>query len=213
MEAVSRQELLRRGIRYEHISIGWNIVEGCVAVGAGVVASSVALTGFGIDSFIETTSAIVVYWRLRQEHLGKSAENIQGIERKTARIAGGLLLGLAVFIAVDSGRRLMGYGGHAEESPLGIALTAISAVVMPLLGLAKLRTAQALNSGALRADAYETITCAWLSVTTLIGLALNAGFNWWWTDPLAGLALVPLIAREGIEGLRGGCACHSNDER
>lgn len=210
MDAESRQELLQRGIRYEYASIGWNIVEGCVAVGAGVAAGSVALTGFGVDSFIETASAVVVWWRLRQEQLGKDAARVEGAERTTARIAGALLMGLAIYVAVDSGRRLLGHGAHAEESKIGIALTAVSAAVMPLLGAAKLRTANALESGALRADAYETITCAWLSVTTLAGLALNAGFGWWWADPAAGLLLVPLIGREAIEGLRGGCSCHSH---
>ena len=209
---VSRQQLLQQGIRYEYFSIGWNIIEGCIAVGAGVMAGSVALTGFGIDSFIETASAVVVCWRLSHERQGCDGANVEQIERRTARIAGVLLLGLAVYVAVESGRRLLGYGRPAEESLVGITLTAVSAVVMPLLGMAKLQTAKALNSGALRADAYETITCAWLSLTTLAGLALNAGLGWWWADPAAGLVLVPLIVREGIEGLRGGCTCHSQCE-
>jgi predicted Co/Zn/Cd cation transporter (cation efflux family) len=124
----------------------------------------------------------------------------EALERRTGRIAGALLLGLAVYIVVDAGRRLLGFGAEARESLLGIVLTAISAVVMPLLGWAKLRTAAALRSGALRADAYETIACSWLSLTTLAGLILNASLGWWWADPLAALVVVPLVVREGLEG-------------
>ena len=112
-------------------------------------------------------------------------------------------MGLSVYIVVDAGRRLFGFGSEAEESRLGIVLTAISMIVMPVLGWAKLRTAVALHSGALRADAYETITGSWLSVTTFLGLVLNAAFGWWWADPLAALAIVPLAVREGLEGWRG----------
>ena len=110
---------------------------------------------------------------------------------------------LAGYIVIDAGRRLLGFGAEAQKSWVGIALTAVSLIVMPLLGWAKLRTAAGLRSRALRADAYETIACAWLSLTTLAGLALNALFGWWWADPLAALILVPLIVREGLEGLRG----------
>jgi divalent metal cation (Fe/Co/Zn/Cd) transporter len=119
------------------------------------------------------------------------------------------LLGLAAYIVADAGRRLVGYGAEAQESRLGMALTAISLVVMPLLGRAKLRTAVALKSGALRADAYETLTYAWLSLTTLAGLVLNAALGWWWADPLAALVVVPLAMREGIEGWRGAGHCHA----
>ena len=120
-------------------------------------------------------------------------------------MAGTLLLLLAVYIVVDAGRRLLGFGAEAERSILGIALTAVSLVVMPFLGWAKLRTARRLGSGALRADAYETIACAWLSLTTLAGLVLNATLGWWWADPLAALCLVPLIVREGLEGWKDEC--------
>ncbi len=132
------------------------------------------------------------------------------LERRTGRIAGALLLGLAAYIAIDAGRRLFGYGTEPQESRLGIALTALSLVVMPALGRAKLRTAIALKSSALRADAYETLTCAWLSLTTLAGLVLNAALGWWWADPLAALAIVALAVREGIEGWRGVDHCDTD---
>jgi divalent metal cation (Fe/Co/Zn/Cd) transporter len=201
---IERAQLLRRGELLEVATVVWNVVEGVVAVAAGALASSVALVGFGVDSFVETASGAVVGLRLHAELRGRAdEERAEVLERRAGRIAGGLLLGLAVYIVVDAGRRLLGYGAEARESELGIVLTAISLVVMPLLGWAKLRTAAALGSGALRADAYETITCSWLSLTTLMGLILNAVLGWWWADPLAALVIVPLAVREGLEGWRG----------
>ena len=186
--------------------MGWNVLEGVIAVSAGALASSVALIGFGIDSFVETASGAVVGWRLRSELGGHADEAaVERMERRAGRIAGALLLFLATYIVIDAGRRLLGYGEEAQESRAGIVLTALSLVVMPLLGWVKLRTARALGSGALRADAYETIACSWLSLTTLAGLLLNALFGCWWADPLAALGIVPLVVREGLEGLRGEC--------
>ena len=199
-----RRSFLRRGVRLEVLTVGWNVIEGIVAVSAGTLASSIALVAFGIDSFVETASAGVVGWRLRAELRGHAdEERAEVLERRAGRIAGALLLGLAFYIMFDAGRRLLGFGAEAQESRIGIWLTAISVVVMPALGWVKLRTASALQSGALRADAYETIACSWLSLTTLIGLILNASFGLWWADPLAALAIVPLVIREGLEGWRG----------
>lgn len=207
-----RRRLLRRGLVLEIITVLWNVVEGIVAVAAGALSGSVALIGFGIDSFVETASAVVVGWRLDAELRGRSAETSERLERIASRTAGALLLLLAAYIAIDAGRRLLGFGAEARESLIGILLTSVSLVVMPFLGWSKLRTATALNSRALRADAYETIACAWLSLTTLVGLVLNASFGWWWADPLAALILVPLIVREGLEGLRGqDCECGDDD--
>jgi len=183
-------------------TVVWNVVEGLVAIWAGTRSDSVALVGFGIDSFVETASAVVVGWRLGIELRGRSPDRIRSIERIAARGAGALLLVLAAYIAIDAGRRLAGFGAEARPSLVGLALTAVSLAVMPLLGWAKLRTASSLASRALRADAYETIACAWLSLTTLAGLALNAALGWWWADPLAALGLLPLVIREGMEGLR-----------
>jgi divalent metal cation (Fe/Co/Zn/Cd) transporter len=199
-----RAALLRRGELLEVVTVAWNALEGVLAVGAGVLASSVALIGFGVDSFVETASGALVGWRIYSELRGHPDEAAaEALERRAGRIAGALLLGLALYIILDAGRRLFGFGAEARESRLGIVLTAIAAVVMPLLGWAKLRTATALHSGALRADAYETIACAWLSVTTLAGLILNAALGWRWADPVAALAIVPLVVREGLEGWRG----------
>jgi len=184
--------------------VAWNLLGGILSIAAGAVAGSVALIGFGVDSFVEAASAIVVGWRVAVELRGRSPQRAEQVERRASRFAGGLLLALALYIVVEAARRLLGFGREAEPSALGIVLTALSLVVMPLLGWAKLRTAAVLASGALRADAYETIACAWLSLTTLAGLGLNAGLGWWWADPLAALLLVPLLTREGLAGLRAG---------
>jgi len=212
-EGASRSSALRRGLLLAFLTVGGNLLEGFGGVFAGLLAGSVALVGFGIDSFIETASAVVVGWRLLSEERGYSAEAVEQIERTAGKVTGALLLLLALYILIDAGARLFGFGAEAKESKLGLALTALSLIVMPILGRAKLRTSTALGSRALRSDAYETIFCAWLSLATLVGLALNVLFRWWWGDPVAALVLVPLIAREGLEGWRGGsCGCSGGEE-
>jgi len=204
MAAVGREQLVRRGIWLEVATVGWNVIEGVIGVAAGALASSVALMAFGVDSFVETASGAVLWWRLRVELTG--ADDLEGlgrIERRAARGAGAMLLMLAVYIVIDAGRRLLGVGAEAQVSRLGMAVTTGALVVMPVLGCAKLRTAGALGSRALRADAYETLACAWLSATTLGGLILNAALGWSWADPVAAFAIVPLVVREGLEGWRG----------
>jgi divalent metal cation (Fe/Co/Zn/Cd) transporter len=207
-----REHLLRRGLVLTAVTIVWNVLEGVVAVVAGAISGSVALIGFGVDSFIETASAAVVGVRLYGELRTGSGERAERMETVSARIAGGLLLLLALYVAVDALRRLLGRGPEPEPSVLGIVLTAVSLVVMPFLAWGKLRTARALGSRALRADAHETLACAWLSFTTLAGLSLNAVLGWSWADPVAALVLVPLIAREGLEGIRGEECEHDEDE-
>ncbi len=202
---MDRVGLLRRGVLLETATVGWNVIEGTIAVAAGTLASSVALIAFGVDSFVEATSGAVLWWRLRAELTGgDDPKRIERIERQAARAAGAILVALALYIVIDAGRRLLGFGEEARESLLGIAVTALALWIMPFLGWMKLRTACMLSSRALRADAYETIACAWLSLATLAGLVLNAALGWWWADPLAALAIVPLIVREGLEGWRGG---------
>ena len=196
-----RAVLLRRGVVLESFTVGYNALEGSVAVVAGLAAGSVALTGFGVDSVIEVSSGALLWWRLRAE-LG-SAPLGPAVERRAAWLAGMLLLALGAYIVIESVHRLL-RGEHPDPSPVGIGLTLLSLVVMPLLARAKLRTAGELGSAALRADAHETIVCAWLSATTLLGLSLNAVVGWWWADPVAALAMLPLIVREGLEAVRGG---------
>ena len=191
----SRKSLLEKGWRLQIATVAWNVLEGIIAVAAGIVAGSVALTGFGVDSFIETASGAVVGWRLHRELHGHSLASAEHLERRASRVAGALLIALSIFILVGAGRRLLGFGEPAQESTVGIVLTAVSLAVMPFLGRAKLKTARELGSAAMRADAYETIACAWLSFATLAGLVLNALFGWSWADPLAAL-----VNRPGFSG-------------
>ena len=201
MMGLGREAALRQGITLEGVTVGYNALEGLVAIAAGIAAGSVALTGFGIDSVIEVTSGALLWWRLRAE-LGLAPLG-PIVERRAARGAGFLLLALGLYIVTDSFRVLV-TGSRPEASLIGIVLTALSLIVMPLLARAKLGVAATLGSRALRADAHETIVCAWLSATTLLGLGLNAALGWWWADPVAALAMLPLIVREGLEAWREG---------
>jgi divalent metal cation (Fe/Co/Zn/Cd) transporter len=186
-------------VALEGLTVSYNALEGVVAIAAGLAAGSVALTGFGVDSVIEVTSGVLLWWRLRAE-LG-AARAGPAAEARGARWAGVLLLALAVYIVAEAGRRLL-TGDRPGASVVGIVLTALSLIVMPLLARAKLRLAASLGSRALRADAHETSVCAWLSATTLLGLGLNAVLGWWWADPAAAMAMLPFIVREGVEAWR-----------
>ncbi len=198
-----RLDLLRHGLRLEYLTIGWNIAEGLIAVGAGLAAGSIALIGFGVDSFVETVSGVVLIWRLSAELRGRlDEEATERVERRAERLVGLAFLLLAAYVAFEAIGALVGQEEPAV-SPVGIALTAVSIAVMIWLARAKRRVGEALGSRALLADAQQTAACWYLSVVTLSGLALNAAFGWWWADPVAALGIVVLLVREGIEALRG----------
>lgn len=198
-----RSRLLRRGLRLEYVTVGWNIAEGVIAVGAGIAAGSIALIGFGVDSVVETVSGVVLIWRLSSELRGHlDEEAVERVEHRAERLVGVAFLLLAAYVAFEAIRSLL-TGEAPDASPVGIALTAISLVVMLWLARAKRRTGEALGSRALIADAQQTYACWYLSAITLSGLALNAAFGWWWADPVAALGIVVLLVREGIEAIRG----------
>lgn len=194
--------LLRRAIWLVGLTLAYNLVEAGVAIWAGSTAGSVALITFGLDSVIECTASAVLLWRLSLQASGGAEERIETAERRSRRFVGLTFLGLAVYVVVESVLTLAS-GDRPASSFVGIVLAAASLVVMPLLAFAKARTAAGLGSGALRAEAKETLACAYLSLALLVGLALNAGFGWWWADPVAALAMVPWLVREGVEGVRG----------
>ena len=203
MTALTRDRLLARGLRLEYVTVGWNVVEGLVAVGAGLAAGSVALIGFGVDSFVETISGAVLIWRLSAEVRGKLDEDaIEHVEQRAERLVGVAFLVLAAFVAYEAIRSLVNQD-EPLASPIGIALTAVSIGVMLWLARAERQTGEALGSRALVADAQQTYACWYLSVVTLTGLALNAVFGLWWADPVAALGIVLLLVREGVEALRG----------
>ncbi len=187
---------VRRGRRLEYFTVGWNLLEAAVAIGAGLLAGSIALIGFGIDSLIETSSGTVLLWRLQE---GKEGEKR---ERRALRLVGISLLALAAYVAIYATKGLI-LKERPEESIIGMILAAASLVVMPILASAKRRVAARINSRALVADSHQTDICAYLSAILLVGLGLNALFGWWWADPVAALAMVPIIVKEGLGALRG----------
>ena len=193
------ERLRRRGLLLAAVTIGWNLVEAVVAVTAGLAAGSIALVGFGFDSTIEVASAWVVVWQFRGELRGGYDEDR---ERRALRLIGVTFFVLAAYVCVEAVRDLVFVDGQADESTIGVALAAVSLAVMPALAWAKRRTADQLGSPTLRADATETLLCAWLSAVLLAGLALNATVGWWWADPLAALAIAGLAAHEGVEAIR-----------
>lgn len=194
---------LKRGLRLEYLTVGWNVVEGIIAVAAGIAAGSIALIGFGVDSFVETISGAVIIWRLMAEIRGqRDDEAMERIEQRAERIVGIAFLLLAAYVGFEAVRALVNQEAP-DASPVGIALTAVSIVVMLWLARAKRRTGEALGSRAMLADAQQTYACWYLSVVALAGLALNAAFGFWWADPLAALGITVLLVREGLEALRG----------
>jgi divalent metal cation (Fe/Co/Zn/Cd) transporter len=200
-ENVERPQLVQRALMLEWLTVGWNVVEGVVAVLAAVGAGSVALLGFGIDSFVESASGLVLIWRLRAER-GADPERVERVERRAQRLVAASLFGLAIYLLADASRHLLARQ-RPEVSRVGIAITILSLGVMWRLAGAKREMAQALGSGALDADAFQTEACFWLSVITLSGLTLHALFGWWWADPVAALGLTPFVVREGRGAWRG----------
>lgn len=196
-----------RALRLEYLTVAWNAVEGVVGVWAAVAAGSVALLGFGIDSFVEGLSAVILIWRLRAEQGARDEAAIAALDRRAHKLVALSLFALAAYVAYEAVTSLW-HGERPRPSAVGMALTSVSIVVMIWLARAKRRAAAALGSRALEADAFQTTACWWLSVVTLGGIGLNAAFGWWWADPVAALGMTLLIAAEGREAWRGEeCAC------
>ena len=200
--ALDRTALVARGRRLEYFTIAWNGFEAAVALIAGLLAGSIALVGFGLDSVIETISAGILLWRLRAEDDPLRRERI---ERTAHRLVGICFLLLATYVAAESLRALW-TKAQPERSIPGILIALAAVVVMPMLGRAKRRVAAQMGSRALHADSRQADFCAYLSAILLAGLLLHALRGWWWADPVAALIMTPIIAREGVQGLRGeGC--------
>lgn len=198
-----RADQLRAGRRLQYLTIGWNSAECVVAVGAGLVAGSIALVGFGVDSAIEVTSSLAALWRLSRDQDPAHREIAERRALQTIGVCFLLLAGYVLYEAIE----VLVEGRAPERSLVGIALAALSLLVMPLLARFKRRIASRLGSGALEAETRQTETCAWLSAIVVVGLSLNAWRGWWWADPVAAIAMVPLIAWEGLQALRGRTCC------
>lgn len=196
---LDRSHFVRRGKLLEYATIGYNSLEGIVAVAAGLIAGSVALVGFGFDSVIEVISGATLLWRL---YADVDEARRERVEQLALRIVGASFLLLGAYVTFDAAKSLIRREAP-HESIVGIGIAALSLVVMPLLVRAKRRVAAAIGSKALDADATQTALCTYLSVILLGGLLLNALVGWWWADPVAALVMVPIILREGLEGVRG----------
>ncbi|HET8921730.1 MAG TPA: cation transporter [Candidatus Acidoferrum sp.] len=196
---IERIAFVHRGRKLEYFTIAWNALEGLVAVVAGAIAGSISLVGFGIDSFIEVMSGAALLWRMSVDvDVHRREKN----ERRALKIVGSCFLALAAYITYESAIDLWSKKA-AEHSIPGIVLACVSLVVMPLLSRAKRKVGVALESAAMHADAKQTEFCAYLSAILFAGLLLNALFGLWWADPAAALIMVPIIAKEGMEGLQG----------
>jgi divalent metal cation (Fe/Co/Zn/Cd) transporter len=198
-DIMTRPALIRRGKQLEYFSVGYNSLEGVIAIAAGLAAGSIALIGFGLDSAIEVLSGLTLLWRLNADVDEKRREIV---EQRALKIVGVSFLLLAVYVLFDAGKSLV-LAEPPEESMVGIVLAAVSLIVMPLIVRAKRRVASQIGSRALDGDATQTALCTLLSAILLGGLLLNAIAGWWWADPIAALVMVPIIGREGFEALRG----------
>ena len=205
--SMNRQALVRRALNLEYLTVGWNLVEGIIAVLAALAAGSVALLGFGVDSFVESASGGILIWRLRAEQGGVSPHQLESLDLRAHRLVAAALFLLAAYVAVDAALALWNRD-QPEPSRVGMALTLVSICVMLWLAGAKRQAAAGLGSRALQADAFQTTACFWLSVIALAGIGLNAAFGWWWADPVAALGMTPLLVKEGTEAWRGeDCSC------
>ncbi len=199
LDPAARALLVRRGLRLEILTLVWNSLEAVVAITAGWLAGSIALIGFGLDSVIESASGAVLLWRLRRD---ADAARREHVERRALQLVGWSFFVLAAYVAFDAARSLW-LRETPDRSTVGMVLAAASLIVMPLLAHAKRRVAARIASRALHADSRQTDLCAYLSAILLAGLLLNSILGWWWADPAAALLMVPIIAREGRDALRG----------
>jgi divalent metal cation (Fe/Co/Zn/Cd) transporter len=202
---------LHTALLLTYITLGWMTIEGATSLILGWFSKSLLLEAFGMDSVIELLSASVLLWRLKVEASGSADETrIEGVERRAARLMGYMLYVLALFIMLNSayGLFLAHRTTDTRESAWGILIGLVAKIGMPILAGYKLKVAARLNSRALRADAMESITCGYLSIVLMVGLATTRLFGWWWLDSVAALALIPFLINEGRAAVNGnGCCC------
>ena len=198
--ATSRDLLLRRALGLAYFTVAWNVIEGAVAIWAAVDAGSDALLSFGLDSAVESISALVLIWRLRVEQ--RDAERAGEVESRALRLIGVTFFVLAAYVTYESITTLVNRE-QPDVSIVGIVLTTLSLIVMPILARRKEQVGEEMDSMAVLADAAETRACFYLSIVVLTGLVLNATLGWWWADPLAALGVVVFLIKEGREAMSG----------
>lgn len=203
----TQQRLEARARRLSYFTVGYNLLEGLASVAAGMVAGSVALVGFGFDSFVESLSGGVLIWRFR-ERGELTAHQRERIEQRALKLVGYTFWILGAYVLFEAVRKLLS-GERPEASPVGVGITVLSLLVMPALFWAKRRTASALGSRSLHADAKQTLACVLLSAGVLGGLLLNWLAGWWQADPLIAAGIAVVLFREGYDTIREGklCSC------
>jgi divalent metal cation (Fe/Co/Zn/Cd) transporter len=197
MLMVERKALQRRALILVWVGFAWNFIEAAVALWSAFSADSVALLAFGLDSLVEIFAGAVLIWRLGKNE----TQQEEKAEKKALKTVGVTFFMLAVFVVLQSSATLTGFLVGPQESPIGIVLVVVSALVMTSLFLEKARVAKKLGSRALRAEAVESLMCDLQDLTLLFGLGLNILFGWWWADPVAALLLVPFLLKEGWESI------------
>ncbi len=202
----TRPYLIKKALILEWLLVSYNILEAILAVLFGCLAGSIALVGFGFDGVIEVSAASMLIWRL--SHKGTEAEGNKK-EKLALRFIGLTFFLLAIYVVIESAGKLI-QQERPEVSLAGIVIAVLSLLIMPTVGLMKKKIAKQLGSKALEADAMETLICAYLSFALLLGLGLNALFGWWWADPVAALAMVYFIVKEGWEAFSGEDCCSNN---
>jgi cation diffusion facilitator family transporter len=200
LTAARKERLHRRALRLEYFTVTWNVIEAVVAVTAGVIAGSVALIGFGVDSGIEVLSAVALLWRLRRAGADADAETEEHAERRALYLVAATFFLLAAYIAYEAVGALID-GEGPDSSTVGLILSVVSLAVMPLLAVGKQRTGREMGSRALQADAVETWVCSCLSLALLAGVGMYAAFGWEWADPVGALLMLPVIVWQGWETL------------
>jgi cation diffusion facilitator family transporter len=205
-----RRGLHRRALWLEYFTVGWNVIEGVVAIAAGLLAGSVALVGFGVDSSIEVISALGLLWRLRKAGPEATVAEESGAERRALYVVAATFFLLAAYITYEALDSLLDRE-EPDRSTVGLVLSVLSLLIMPALAWWKQRTGREMGSRALVADAAETWVCSYLSLALLAGVGLYALFGWWWADPVGALAMLPVIVWQGWETL-GGARERDDDE-
>lgn len=203
---------LKFALLLTYITLAWMTIEGAASLLLGWVSKSLLLEAFGIDSVIELFSAVVLLWRLQVESRGRAdAARVEAVEQRASRLVGYTLYFLVAYVLFNSAYGL--FIAHrvtdTHESVWGIVIGLIAKIGMPILAGFKLKVAARLNSRALRADAIESITCGYLSIVLMVGLAATWLFDWWWLDSVAALALIPFLIKEGRAAISGGCECRA----
>jgi divalent metal cation (Fe/Co/Zn/Cd) transporter len=202
-QGTDKTDLLKKGILLEYLTIGWSMIGALVAGVTGIRTGSIVLIAFGLISIIGLVMAGMLLLRLRNELQGqKSKEAYTRTERMVLFIVGVAFFLLALYVMNESGSRLY-YREKPETSTIGLVLSVLYLVVMPILAVMKFRTARGLESRALRIDARESAVCAYFALTLFLGVSLHAWLGWWWADAVAALLMLPLVVREGWEAIEG----------